>query len=81
MNNEYPRVCANCKWAQIDTSDDARRYGGGCWCHRYPGNHPFVNESDWCAEFAVAYYFREMRSDLPDPPYQTHVAKGRFEHE
>lgn len=64
---EMPRVCSNCKWA--DVKDDTDNYPGHPSCHRYPVTET-VDAYGWCGEFATAWGTREMRYDLPCPPYQ-----------
>ena len=65
MKKDAPRVCANCKWADIH--DDTDNYPGFPSCHRYPVIER-VDPYGWCGEFAIAN--REMRYDLPYPCYQ-----------
>ena len=73
-DKDFPRVCANCKWAVIDCNEVS--------CHRYPPNSwdtsdgmilpnmfPVLVTDCWCGEFAVTGN-RQLRYDLPFPEYQ-----------
>lgn len=73
---DMPCVCANCKWADV-REDNVQ-------CHRHPlisVNYRFMDFDEWCGDFATAWGTREMRYDLPYPPYQKRAEADRFRSE
>lgn len=63
--NDYPHVCANCKWWLPFT--DSTGLGE---CHRYP-REDMHSSGYWCGEFAVTNpNVRAIRYDVPYADYQ-----------
>lgn len=72
--SDYPRICANCKWWDVDEWPCRVDIGG---CHRYPPSiispehsytngepdlvyFPATNGDGWCGEFAIMRQPRVM---------------------
>lgn len=74
MSDDYPRVCANCKWASCD--DDWLRNFDRYRCHLNPPTiyeggceYPLVSGYDWCSGFSPAVN-RSMNTKIRFPPCQ-----------